>query len=386
MYQLMITRAPTLRRLFFLALILLASWAISYARRDVTPPQVYAEVPEQVPAAELFYVKLSADEPVTYDVAYGEVELTEVAQSYTLALMGQVGEVPLEITATDGSSNASSYTYKVVGLPPAEPPAITAPAEVRPGEPLSVQVGLPPDALPETLTLSVAGETKTPFIFEGKASVLSSVPLGSVPGELNVRAEVGDAYGRVSATDQAITVLPDPRSVQELNLSAGMLSVITPEGRALERDTLDTAYARMADFPTPQWTEPFVLPVTGRDTSGFGTPRRYAAGGNVSYHNGADIAAPAGTPILATNAGRVLVADFFPIKGGLVVIDHGAELYSLYFHQSKLHVQVGDTVTPGQLIGEVGSTGLSTGPHLHWEMRLNGVATNPLAWVGKVLP
>ena len=380
------TQVITLRRLFLLALVLLGSWAISYASRDVTPPQVYAEVPEQVPAAELFYVELSADEPVTYDITYGELVMREVAQSYTLALMGQVGEVPLEITATDGSSNASSYTYKVLGLPPAEPPTITVPAEVQPGEPLSVQVDLSSDALPETLKVDVAGETKTPFIFDGKASVLSSVPLGSEPGRLNVHAEADDAYGRVSTADQTVTILPDPRPIQELNLSADTLSVITPEGRALERDTLDTAYARMVDFPTPQWTEPFVLPVTGRDTSGFGTPRRYAAGGNVSYHNGADIAAPAGTPILATNAGRVLVADIFPIKGGLVVIDHGAGLYSLYFHQSELHVQVGDRVAPGQLIGEVGSTGLSTGPHLHWEMRLNGVATNPLAWVGKVLP
>ena len=380
------TLSSTLRRLSLLAIVILGSWAISYARRDVTPPQVYIEVPEQVPAAELFYVKLSADEPVTYEITYGELALTEVAQSYTLALMGQVGEVPLEITATDGSSNTSSYAYKVLGLPPAEPPTVTVPAELQPGEPLSVQVSLPPDALPETLTLSVAGEAKTPFVVNGKASVLSSVPLASEPGELNVHAEVNDSYGRVSVVDQVVTILPNPRPVQELNLSSGILSVITPEGRALEQETLDTAYARMVDFPTPQWSEPFVLPVTGQDTSGFGIPRRYAAGGNVSYHNGADIAAPAGTPILATNAGRVLVADFYPIKGGLVVIDHGAGLYSLYFHQYKLHVEVGETVTPRQLIGEVGSTGLSTGPHLHWEMRLNGVATNPLTWVGKVLP
>ena len=383
-------RVMTLRRLLLLVLVLLLiplwGWAISYARRDVTPPQVYAEVPESVPAAELFYVKLSADEPVTYDITYGEVELTEVAQSYTLALMGQVGEVPLEITATDGSSNASSYSYKVVGLPPALPPTVTVPTEVQPGEPLSVQVALPPDALPETLTLSVAGEAKTPFVFNNEAVVLSSIPLGSEPGELNVHAEVEDAYGRVSTADQVVTVLSDGRPIQELNLSSGTLSVITPEGRALEQETLDAAYARMVDFPTPQWSEPFILPIQGRGTSGFGTPRRYAAGGNVSYHNGADLAAPAGTPILATNAGRVLVADFYPIKGGLVVIDHGAGLYSLYFHQSKLHVAVGETVTAGQLIGEVGSTGLSTGPHLHWEMRLNEVATNPLAWVGKVLP
>ena len=128
------------------------------------------------------------------------------------------------------------------------------------------------------------------------------------------------------------------------------------------------------------------MPIQGVNTSGFGSPRRYARGGNVSYHNGADIGAPQGTPILATNAGRVLVADTYPIKGGFTLIDHGAGLYSYYLHQSAIHVEAGQSVERAQHIGDVGSTGLSTGPHLHWEMRLDGNATNPLNWVGKVKP
>jgi murein DD-endopeptidase MepM/ murein hydrolase activator NlpD len=69
-----------------------------------------------------------------------------------------------------------------------------------------------------------------------------------------------------------------------------------------------------------------------------------------------------------------------------VVIDHGASVYSIYMHQSKIVAKVGETVSRGQQIGEVGTTGLSTGPHLHWEIRVNQVATNPLTWVGKLLP
>lgn len=80
------------------------------------------------------------------------------------------------------------------------------------------------------------------------------------------------------------------------------------------------------------------------------------------------------------------VAGFFPIKGGLVVLDHGGGVFSLYFHQSHIRVAVGDEVKRGAVIGEVGTTGLSTGPHLHWETRVNEVATNPLEWVGKVVP
>jgi murein DD-endopeptidase MepM/ murein hydrolase activator NlpD len=69
-----------------------------------------------------------------------------------------------------------------------------------------------------------------------------------------------------------------------------------------------------------------------------------------------------------------------------VVLDHGGGVFSLYFHQSRIRVEVGDEVRRGEVIGEVGTTGLSTGPHLHWEVRVNGTATNPLEWVDKVVP
>ena len=135
-----------------------------------------------------------------------------------------------------------------------------------------------------------------------------------------------------------------------------------------------------------RWTKEFILPIAGHGTSGFGVPRRYVHGGNVSYHHGEDIGASAGTKIAATNDGTVLAADFYPIKGGFVAIDHGAGVMSFYFHQSKLFVEVGQEVKAGDIIGEVGTTGLSTGPHLHWEMRVHRIATDPMEWVGKILP
>jgi murein DD-endopeptidase MepM/ murein hydrolase activator NlpD len=195
-----------------------------------------------------------------------------------------------------------------------------------------------------------------------------------------------DDYGRAVVLEQAVEITPDTREIEELNLSSSTTSVITPEGRELEKTTMDAAYAKAAEHLFPLWSEAFMQPIEGRFTSSFGSPRRYVAGGNVSYHYGADIAAPQGTPVYATNAGRVLVADFYPIKGGLVVIDHGASVYSIYMHQSKIVAKVGEMVSRGQQIGEVGTTGLSTGPHLHWEIRVNQVATNPLTWVGKLLP
>ena len=106
----------------------------------------------------------------------------------------------------------------------------------------------------------------------------------------------------------------------------------------------------------------------------------------MSFHYGLDLAAPLGTPILATNSGRVVIADHYPIKGGWVAIDHGAGVMSYYFHMIRIYVQDGQMVERGEVIGEVGSEGLSTGPHLHWEMRVHGEASNPLAWVGRTFP
>lgn len=98
-----------------------------------------------------------------------------------------------------------------------------------------------------------------------------------------------------------------------------------------------------------------------------------------SRHPGIDLAAPAGTPVKAADAGYVVAAGWSPYGYGFhVVIDHGNQMQTLYAHLSKFNVKVGDSVTRGQVIGNVGSTGNSTGPHLHFEVRVRGVHRNPL--------
>jgi murein DD-endopeptidase MepM/ murein hydrolase activator NlpD len=361
-----------------------ASLAPSYA--DETPPKVYIEVPERTPAELPFNLVMSADEPVTYTVKYGGLELSETAQDYTASLIAATGANVLNVTAADNAENKSEYEFVVYGIPVFRP-VLHLPPSVAPGEPLSLTVTW--DATgsqPKTIEANINSEMKQIFISEGKAVALWGVPLGTEPTQIPVTVALTDDYGRAVVLEQTVEITPDTREIEELNLSSSTTSVITPEGRELEKTTMDAAYAKAAEHPFPLWSEPFMQPIEGRFTSSFGSPRRYVAGGNVSYHYGADIAAPQGTPIYATNAGRVLVADFYPIKGGLVVIDHGASVYSIYMHQSKIVAKVGETVSRGQQIGEVGTTGLSTGPHLHWEIRVNQVATNPLTWVGKLLP
>lgn len=122
-------------------------------------------------------------------------------------------------------------------------------------------------------------------------------------------------------------------------------------------------------------------------TSGFGMRTHPVLGGRRG-HKGIDLSAPTGTPIYASADGVVTRADWFSSYGLYISLDHGAALETRYGHLSRLNVAEGQEVKKGDLIGYVGSTGRSTGPHLHYEVRIAGVAVNPVpymqgeAWLG----
>jgi murein DD-endopeptidase MepM/ murein hydrolase activator NlpD len=124
---------------------------------------------------------------------------------------------------------------------------------------------------------------------------------------------------------------------------------------------------------------PFGLPVTGAITSGFGQSRSYNGGVLVRAHGGVDFAS-AGASIKAPAAGYVVFTGDVDVRGLATVIDHGWGVYSGYWHQSAAHVEAGQYVESGQVIGTVGTSGLSSGPHLHWELHVGGVAIDPLQW------
>lgn len=172
--------------------------------------------------------------------------------------------------------------------------------------------------------------------------------------------------GGALESDDAMTLRELDLALKQLSVSveqrADYLSVLEAELRAQQ--------VRLALLPQSK-------PVSdGFIGSGFGW-RSDPFSGEMSRHSGIDFAAPPGTPIHAAAGGVVVVAEYHPVWGNFVEVDHGNGLLSRYAHASRLSVATGDIVKRGQKLAEVGSTGRSTGPHLHFEVHQNGVAQNP---------
>lgn len=146
-----------------------------------------------------------------------------------------------------------------------------------------------------------------------------------------------------------------------------------------------TDFARAFASPAPQrfWDLPFTRPVPQQaSASSFGS-RRIINGVSRAPHTGTDLSAPAGTEVVATNHGKVVLVGNYFFAGGSVVIDHGGGLYSMYFHLAEFKVDAGAMVRRGDVLALSGGTGRVTGPHLHWGLRLNNSRVDPLVLLRK---
>jgi hypothetical protein len=149
-----------------------------------------------------------------------------------------------------------------------------------------------------------------------------------------------------------------------------------------EQPRLNAIYQGITDR---RWRQGWLIPLNlGGDIfiSGyFGEERSFNGGPRGGHHGGTDIAAPLGTEVHATNHGTVVLAERLLNRGNCVVVDHGAGIFSGYGHMDALRVLSGDVLTQGDVVGVVGSTGLSSGPHLHWEMVVGGIVVDGLRWL-----
>lgn len=159
-------------------------------------------------------------------------------------------------------------------------------------------------------------------------------------------------------------------------------------------ETLESDFAR-AEFSekaepmkkvfTPQklWNGEFILPLEAqyKVSTSFGTYRTFS-NGSTEWHNAVDMATKGGTPVYATNSGNIIFAQYLQLTGNTVIIDHGMGVLSWHYHMRSISVSEGDFVEKGMKIGEVGTTGLSTGNHLHFGMTVGGIFTDPMKIVG----
>jgi len=166
----------------------------------------------------------------------------------------------------------------------------------------------------------------------------------------------------------------DPRGAGGplLSLDDAALAVVEARAAQLEANlqVFEAALREKARVPS-------IWPVEGETTDSFGVRGNPFGGGSNEYHSGQDISAPKGTPVVAPADGTVIHAGWQSGYGNLVTIDHGNGLSTRYGHLSKVEVGVGQELKRGALLGLVGSTGRSTGPHLHYEVRIGDVAVSP---------
>jgi murein DD-endopeptidase MepM/ murein hydrolase activator NlpD len=168
---------------------------------------------------------------------------------------------------------------------------------------------------------------------------------------------------------------------QEIVVSEDKAAAMTPEAIAAERDKVVGVWSQVS--PALLWSGPFVRPIDPQylTTSPFGTRRDYSVADIGNFHAGQDFGAPEGVLITAPADGVVVLAEPLTVRGNAVIIDHGRGIFTGFWHMSEIRVTVGQPVAAGDIIGIVGNTGLSTGAHLHWEMRIYGVAVDPMQFL-----
>ncbi len=185
---------------------------------------------------------------------------------------------------------------------------------------------------------------------------------------------------------QAVAVERWDYGRQDLILPEDRSDLLDPALVAAEIAFLEEVYTQFT--PAQQWTGLFLAPVLTNSvvSAGYGSARSYNGGPYSSFHSGTDYAAFVGTTVTAPAAGTVVLSQTLTVRGNTLIIDHGLGVMTGYYHLSKILVGPGETVAPGQPVAEVGNTGLSTGPHLHWDLRLMNVPIDPLEWTVREFP
>jgi murein DD-endopeptidase MepM/ murein hydrolase activator NlpD len=209
----------------------------------------------------------------------------------------------------------------------------------------------------------------------GSLWALEGFPPDPPETTFGLRLAASDAVGNPAELEREWPVRRTTFPEDDLQMEPSQADV---EAHVAEDRQLDQIYRRPGG--ARQWDGVFRAPVAGEVSTAFGTRRSY------EYHPGMDFAAAQGAPVVAPANGVVAFVGTVPARGNIVILDHGAGVYSTYAHLLQADVKEGETVKPGQTIAQVGTTGFSTGPHLHWEIWVGGANVDPQEWTRRNFP
>lgn len=244
---------------------------------------------------------------------------------------------------------------------------------IEPGDLLVFEGNNLEDASDYTITTDLTSSALTLKPYEDKQYLF--VPLMSKYTPGNYYLKITDHVKQQIIAEFAVTVSKKEFQIQELSTSTATASLQNDANNK----QLEEAFARARANPSDEkfWTGPFIQPVGGRISTEYGTIRYTNGAETGSRHSGIDFANPVGTPVKATQSGYVVLAEFLNITGNTLIIDHGLGFYSQYYHLDSIDVNVGDFVTVGDEVAKIGTTGFSTGPHLHFTIYYGGINLNP---------
>lgn len=264
-----------------------------------------------------------------------------------------------------------------------KPGLIVEPASAKQGGTLVIQVANP-DAVVVSGTFNgkAIAFTRAVGYWYALVGISRCAKIGNAP----LTIKITNVAGQSTTETTTVNVESTAFIVQAINLPPAASAILS------NRDLINDEAAQLAAIvnrytSTRLWSGAFRQPVYSTITSAFGTQRSYNGGPvGACGHEGTDFNTAAGLAVYAPARGRVVFAALTQVRGNLIVIDHGIGVFSAYYHLAEINMQAGKVVEPGALIGKIGSTGLSTGPHLHWSMWVNGEYVDPMEWTRRVLP
>jgi murein DD-endopeptidase MepM/ murein hydrolase activator NlpD len=360
--------------------------SIKLSGAAATSPTATPNTTPNAPTASQLYVVQSGDTLFRIALRFGtSVQNLVTANQLNNAAFIYVGQQL--IIPSDATSAQASITQPSTPLPAPFTSLEIGPLPLEQGSLMVVTVRTD---RPVTLNGSFTNWT-IPFAQDGDKYIglvgVGAHPVSGVaPGIYPVSVTATDADGQQVTVTTNVQINAGHFNYEYINLSADRQNLLDPAIQLNESNRLNAIWTIFN--PVRYWNGLFRVPVANytRISSPFGTRRSYDGGPFTSYHEGTDFAIPSGTPVYAPADGVVVLAEQLNVRGNAVVIDHGWGVFSGLYHLQSFAVTVGQHVKQGDLVAYSDNTGLSTGAHLHWDIRIRGLNVDAMQLTQHVFP